>query len=174
MNDKFKAKNSSKSSIFRGVIRVVWSGMGSPYALIIVAALLFSAWQFAATLYAHPDQLAYFNLLAGDRPERFLINADLDWGQDLDRLSAELEKRGVTSLALDYNGSADPARHDLPEFETLVPGKPVTGWVAVSLFHLAWNGNGYAWLRDQDPVARVGRSINLYFIPEAPRATSEG
>ena len=38
---------------------------------------------------AHPDYIAYFNELAGTHPERILVDSDLDWGQDMNRLSAE-------------------------------------------------------------------------------------
>jgi hypothetical protein len=136
----------------------------------LALALVLAGWQFAASLYAHPDQLTYFNILAGNSPERILINADLDWGQDLDRLSAELKARGATAISIDYNGSADPARHDLPQIHILKPDEPVTGWIAVSLFHLAWFHNDYAWLLEHEPVARVGKSIDLYFIPDDGKA----
>ena len=42
----------------------------------------------------HPDYLAYFNELAGDEPERILADSDLDWGQDMLRLSARLREVG--------------------------------------------------------------------------------
>ena len=142
-------------------------------AVMALAALLV-AWQFATSLYAHPDQMAYFNALAGNHPERILINADLDWGQDLDRLSAELKERGVESLSIDYNGSADISRHGLPPYTVLKPDTPATGWIAVSLFHLAWYHEDYAWLEKFEPATRVGKSINLYFIEEEPASTEGG
>ena len=40
---------------------------------------------------AHPDYLAHFNEFAGSHPETILCESDLDWGQDLDRLSAAPE-----------------------------------------------------------------------------------
>ncbi|HSM41149.1 MAG TPA: glycosyltransferase family 39 protein [Afifellaceae bacterium] len=140
----------------------------------LAGALVMTAWQFAASVHAHPDQLVYFNLLAGRHPERILINGDLDWGQDLERLAAELRARDVTSISLDYSGSADPVRHGIAGYKALPPGRPVTGWVAVSLFQHAWNHEGYAWLADYRPVARVGKSIDLYYIPEATAGASGG
>ena len=35
------------------------------------------------TAWNHPDYLAYFNEVAGDKPEAMLIDSDLDWGQDI-------------------------------------------------------------------------------------------
>jgi hypothetical protein len=130
------------------------------------AALLLVAWQFAACLYSHPDYSSHFNMLAGKHPEHILVNADLDWGQDLERLVAELRERGVTSISLDFQGGADPSRHDIPGFKVLKPGEPVTGWVGVSLFHRVWYHEGYAWLKKYEPVTRVGKTIDLYYIPE--------
>ena len=42
------------------------------------------------SLAAHPDYLAYFNALAGDDPERIVVDSDLDWGQDIKRLGQRL------------------------------------------------------------------------------------
>ena len=54
----------------------------------LAALLLFGyAWE---SISAHPDYLAAFNPLAGSRPERIVVGSDLDWGQDLQRLSIRL------------------------------------------------------------------------------------
>ena len=37
-----------------------------------------------------PDHLAYFNVLAGAEPEHLLVDSDLDWGQDVNRVASEL------------------------------------------------------------------------------------
>ena len=56
---------------------------------VLVAAALVESWR------AHPDYLPYFNALAGNAPERFQGDSDLDWGQDLGRLSRRLRELGV-------------------------------------------------------------------------------
>lgn len=143
----------------------------------IFAGLLL--WQIVSVQLAHPHWLAWFNPPAAEAPERILNDSNLDWGQDLDRLAAELKRRGVGRLHLAYFGSAEPARHGLPPFEVLRPDERVEGWVAVSLFsarelYLRSGPVGpYAWLADHRPVARIGRSIDLYHIlsrppPDAP------
>jgi hypothetical protein len=123
---------------------------------------------------AHPDYLAYFNELAGARPERVLVDSDLDWGQDLRRLTATLQRRGIDTLSVRLFGSADLRRHDLPVFRVLPPYQPATGWIAVSELMLR-TSDRFTWLKAYEPVERVGKSIRLYHIPgeAASRASPE-
>ena len=81
---------------------------------------------------AHPDYLAYFNELAGAHPERILVDSDLDWGQDMARLAAELQRRHVPYLHMSCLYTGDDTRLGLPAWDSLEPYQPVTGWVAVS------------------------------------------
>ena len=124
------------------------------------------AWQVAILAIAYPDYLAYFNPLAGDHPERILVDSDLDWGgQDLRRLEQVLAARGVQQLWLGYKGTADLSREALPPYTLLKANQPVSGWVAITLLTLQQNQAGYAWLKHYQPVQRVGKSIDLYYIP---------
>jgi hypothetical protein len=95
------------------------------------------------------------------------VDSDLDWGgQDLRRLERVLAARGVQHLALGYKGTADLSREALPAFTALKPNQPVTGWVAITMLTLQENRAGYGWLDRYQPVQRVGKSIDLYDIPE--------
>jgi hypothetical protein len=88
------------------------------------------------------------------------------------RLVEVLRSRRVDKLALSYFGTADPIKHGLPPFTQLVPFRPTTGWVAISMFNLkaGWTSleGEYSWLEAYKPVLLVGRSIRLYYIPERP------
>jgi hypothetical protein len=122
-------------------------------------------WQLAGTWRAHPDYLPWFNELAGGRPERILVNADLDWGQDLLRLADTVEALGIDSLALAYYGSANPARH-FPRVRPMAPFERPEGWFAVSVavikgLHVP-DWTGFEWLESVEPAAHVGESIRLY------------
>ncbi|HXL97427.1 MAG TPA: phospholipid carrier-dependent glycosyltransferase [Steroidobacteraceae bacterium] len=124
------------------------------------------AWQVAILAIAYPDYLAYFNPLAGDHPERILVDSDLDWGgQDLRRLEQVLAARGVQQFWLGYKGTADLSREALPPYTLLKANQPVSGWVAITMLTLQQNQAGYAWLKHYQPVQRVGKSIELYYIP---------
>jgi 4-amino-4-deoxy-L-arabinose transferase-like glycosyltransferase len=123
-------------------------------------------WQASTLAYAYPDYLAYFNILAGEHPERILVDSDLDWGgQDLRRLERVLAARHVTQLSLGYRGTADLALEPLPAYTLLKPNQPVKGWVAISMLTLQENQAGYRWLTQYQPVQRVGESFELYDIP---------
>ena len=129
---------------------------------------LLLAWQVGEAVVAAPDYLAYFNQLVRGEPERIVVGSDLDWGQDVTRLSAVLRKSNVSRVHLAVHTSADLRKHDLPPFETMYPDEPTTGWIAISEQVQAFYCAGYQWLSAHQPVARIGTSIRLYFIPGPP------
>jgi hypothetical protein len=133
----------------------------------IVAGLLV-AWAATDSVLAHPDYLAYFNPFASRHPERVLCESDLDWGQDLYRLRDTLKARGVDQVSIRYFGTAPLDRAGLPPHRDLSPATPVSGWAAISLHALvmenAENGS-FEWLKQYQPVERVGKSIYLYRLP---------
>lgn len=81
---------------------------------------------------AHPDYLAYFNQAAGGHPERILCESDLDWGQDLHRLSQRLKAHGVDRVAVRYFGTALLEKSDLPQYRILLPDEKPDGYIAIS------------------------------------------
>lgn len=124
-----------------------------------------------------PDYLSYFNVLAGSKPEKVLVDSDLDWGQDLGRLEKFCARNNVRRLTLAYFGSADVHRLSGVEVATLEPNARVTGWVAISKTtrHLslaapgvAGTGREYTWLDAYQPVAQVGSTIDVYYIAGQP------
>ncbi len=153
-----------------------------------LALCLLLGWQAAESLRAQSDFLAYFNELAPADPSEALVKGcDLDCGQDVFRLSHELKARGVKRLSIGVCTSANMALIDLPPLDILPPGKPVTGWVAVSLRALktgqfkifrntdiepgdSYPDNALTWLEEYRPVAHVGKTILLYYIPEMASA----
>ena len=134
--------------------------------------LLAVAWFLYSSGAAHPDYLSYFNELARSRPERILCESDLDWGQDLHRLSLRLQALGVRDVKIKYAGSADLAAAGLPHYEELEPYSPATGYIAVSMRRLyledakaraqGRQSGPYAWLESYEPLERIGASILLY------------
>jgi len=68
-------------------------------------------------------------------------------------------------------------QHSLPPYFKLEPGRPVSGWIAISL-RSRESKEGYHWLKAFQPEARIGHSIDLYFIklsdlPVADRAKAK-
>jgi hypothetical protein len=122
------------------------------------------AWQVSTLASAYPDYLPYFNETVS-HPERVLVDSDLDWAQDLRRLERRLAELNVPSVSLAYQGTADLARETLPPFVRLPPRQPATGWVAITALTRAHEPAGYAWLDSYRPVERIGKTVDLYFIP---------
>lgn len=139
-----------------------------PALVARVASVALAAGAALTVVRAHPDHLAYFNLLAGSHPERVLVDSNLDWGQDLYRLRDTLEARGIRdSLHIAYFGTMSPDSVGIRNTSFLNLRRPSTGWIAVSETYLAgeWVGRAYAWLHDIPPVARIGRGMRLWYIP---------
>ena len=128
----------------------------------LLVALL--AWQLSVLWTAYPDYLPYFNEAVA-HPERVLVDSDLDWGQDLKRLEQRAAALGITRLSLAYRGTADLAREPLPPTLTLAPRRVTHGWVAVSALARTRNPADFAWLDAYPPVERIGKTIDLYYVP---------
>ncbi len=153
-----------------GALGVVclWQLKGKPSAVGVArtAVLLLVGWNLAACLYAAPDFLAYFNEAAVANPSGFLVDSDLDWGQDVKRLSHELEGLQVHEVSVMLLGNRDLSKAHLPAFRFLNPGEDPGGWIAISEYWMK-ECPGYSWL-DSSPYTRVGKSIRLYHLPPEP------
>ena len=121
-------------------------------------------WQLVTLVRTYPDYLAYFNETVR-HPERVLVDSDLDWGQDLKRLEQRLAELGATHVALGYLGTTDLGREPLPPFTVLESGRPAQGWVAITALARMRDPQAYAWLAAYRPVERIGKTIDLYWIP---------
>lgn len=146
----------------------LWRRYSSYASHGVIAALL--ALQALPLWTAYPDYLPYFNLTAGQHPEKILIDSDLDWGQDLKRLQQRLVELHVTKFGFVYRGSADVIGERLPGVWMAQPFNPATGWIAASIYarDTVAQGEAFGWLRNYQPIERIGKSIDLYFIPENP------
>lgn len=152
---------------------------GYRYIGIVLFTILLS-WQLTSSFYAHPDYLAYFNELAGKHPENIALDGDLDWGQDLKRLSNTLRIRGINEFFISYHGSHG-INFDLfnfPPRRELIPNEKVFGWIAISVYRLQLGArtppyDQFLWLKQYQPIERVGKSIWLYFIPHEKNQSSK-
>jgi len=131
-------------------------------AVAVILVLL--AWQLSTLWTAYPDYLPYFNELV-PQPQRVLVDSDLDWGQDLRRLELRAAQLRIPQLSLAYRGTADLTREPLPPFVSLAARQPTSGWVAISALARTRDPADYAWLDAYRPVERIGKSIDLYYIP---------
>jgi 4-amino-4-deoxy-L-arabinose transferase-like glycosyltransferase len=128
------------------------------------AAIL--AWQILASALAHPHYLAYFNELAWPSPSYYLVDSNLDWGQDLLRLRDVVRRERIDSLGVSLFGGADLQLLGFPPHYEVDAFTPTHGSIAVSesSYRVTRVRGGWRWLAGR-PYRRVGKSIRLYEIP---------
>ena len=162
----------------------VLAGLGAVYArrskvmLFILAPLLVLwGWGLVRT---GPYYLAYFNELAGGSANgyKFLVDSNLDWGQDIKTLSAWLNSHGSPPVVLSYFGVARPEYYGVkyaPLGTVSNVELPGTGedvcrmdrlLLAVSATNLQStyypDKHTFDWLKSRKPEFTAGYSIFLY------------
>jgi hypothetical protein len=152
------------------LVRTVESSRGTR-----LIGLGLTLWFVGSSVLAHPDYLAYFNAFAGDEPERVLVDSDLDWGQDIKRLSKRLAELGVKEVSFANLLVADlEGHHGFPRLNKRIDVlRPNPGWNAVGFTFLKANRYGLfesnpgviPWPERIPPTERVGKSILLWKIP---------
>jgi len=130
---------------------------------------------FLSAALAWPNYLAYFNTLSGGSAQghRYLLDSNLDWGQDLIGLKEFMDRQGIPILSLAYAGRVRPEIYGI-NYETF-RDNPTQEFVAISA-NLLWgrtyfvngssywpkNSEAYAPFREKEPVAVIGHSIYIY------------
>jgi len=182
------------------VLAVPGSSQPRRRALALAATGVLIAWLAWDAVTIYPHHLSFFNGLAGGaaHADRYLVDANLDWGQDLPALQAIMQARHIPFVHLGYFGSAVPDVYGIrywpapgflrfvegPESLAFNPYTPDPGWYAISRTSLRQglvltHPDLYACFRSRPPEARAGYSINLYRVdypPDLPivRAVVEG
>ena len=122
-----------------------------------------------------PFYLANFNELIGGPQNgyHYLIDSNIDWGQDLMHLNTWAKENKVQQLYLDYFGQGDPLYYlkDVHVIPWSVDKGLPQGYFAVSVTYIQTsqqNRNArftYAPLEQIAPIARIGYSIYVYSLP---------
>jgi 4-amino-4-deoxy-L-arabinose transferase-like glycosyltransferase len=140
--------------------------MQSRQVLLRRLALVVMAWQIVASALAHPHYLAYFNELATRNPSYYLVDSNLDWGQDLLHLRDVVRRERIDSLGVSLFGGADLDLLGFPPHYEVDAFTPTKGRIAISegSYRITRVRGGWRWLAGR-PYRRVGKSIRLYEIP---------
>jgi hypothetical protein len=143
---------------------------------ILVVVLCF--WYIKSSLGIYPHYLAYFNETVGgpDKGYNYLVDSNLDWGQDLKGLGIYMNKKGIQKVHLSYFGTADPQYYGinyewmpsffLPEDHYYGDNQrrdytfPDSGIVAISATNLQ---NVYF---RHNPIDKIGYSIFIYDLDQ--------
>ena len=168
--------------VFAGKVATVQWSKRRALGIGLIAVLC--VWQLVTAIRIYPHYLAYFNELAGG-PEngyKYLVDSNLDWGQDLKGLGAYLKAQGIDQVELSYFGTADPAYYGinytcLPSFGILSKDKcPIepdfqnqAGVFAISATNLQGvylnDPHTFDWLKEREPETMIGYSIFVYRVP---------
>jgi hypothetical protein len=130
------------------------------------AVLLLLIWAGAAEARIYPHHLTYFNEVAGgpDGGRWWLLDSNIDWGQDLKGLGLWMRENGIETVFLDYFGRGSPRYYGV-RTQRRFEG----GYIAVSATHLAGvyreEKTRYDFLQEVEPVAVIGNSILVYDVP---------
>jgi hypothetical protein len=168
------AAPSAWKSAQRG-LRSAWAAAVGLVCMLLVNA---SIW---------PDYLAWFNWASGgpNHGHYYLLDSNLDWGQDLIALRRYLEREGIESVDLAYFGRVPPEVYGV-RYRPL-GAQPPQRYAVVSA-NLLWgrmyiiNGDPRYWPEDKDtfaayrklrPKAVVGHTIYIFDLSEAPPKVTE-
>jgi hypothetical protein len=142
--------------------------------LTVACGALSSFWVF-------PHYLAYFNESIGGPSQgyRYLVDSNLDWGQELKDLKRFMDEHQIATVNLSYFGTDAPERYGiaytaLPSYflppdapqapNPLAPGS----WVAISATMLQGESGDAPFLREfraKTPTAVLGYGMFLYHLP---------
>jgi hypothetical protein len=152
---------------------------GRPGRPMRTAALALAALLAVESAGIYPHYLAFFNAAAGGPAHgaRYLIDSNLDWGQDLFHLKEWASAHGAPPLCLSYFGEADPAYYGI-SYRPLGPVRDeqeeqrLDCVAAISAQHLFAATDGrFRRLQRIEPVARIGYSIFIFDLRRQRAAT---
>ena len=128
----------------------------------------------AITLRLAPHYLAYFNVRDG---YRYLVDSNLDWGQNLYQLRDWMDEHDVERVYYAHYSPARPQVYGIqadflppdPRAVPFAPLDPAPGVYAIGATVLQGaytpEVNTYAWFRSHEPVARLGHALFIYRVP---------
>jgi len=150
------------------MIALYWANTG------ILVILL--GWFISSNIMTFPSYLPYFNELLGGPKEgwKYMVDSNVDWGQDLIRLKQFMDQKNIAEINVDYFGGGDLDYYLGGRWKPWgYDRKPGTGWFAISASAIQWNAlnppdkGNYHWLTDNyTPVDFVGNSILVYHVTE--------
>jgi len=146
---------------FFGLVRPQWPvWYGLPLTVICVLLA-------AESLSSGSAYLSYFNLLSGGtwRGPYYLLDSNIDWGEDLKRLKVYMDAHPAPQYCLEYFGNADQGYYGIdhagyvPRTNQPQELQSMDCMVAISvtlLYDLYEAPGSFTWLRARKPVDRVG------------------
>jgi len=175
--EKFKL---TPKDIIRTIKTTIFVCLKTYFKYLILFILLF--WYAFGTIKVYPNFLAYFNEAVGGASNgyQYVTDSNLDWGQDLKRLTQFVEENKINKIYLNYFGGGLGKYYLGEKFQDWWGDRnpadlPPNSWLAVSATFLqgcrALPAPGfnqktdcYNWLNQYEPVTVIGHSIFVYYI----------
>lgn len=120
----------------------------------------------------YPHYLAFFNAASGgpSNGPKYLVDSNIDWGQDVKKLRSWLAGRGAKEACMSYFGNTGVEFYGihmlyLPAAWETDARRDLDCWAAISvttLMDVYMQPGRSAWLRKLEPAAKVGYSIYVY------------
>jgi hypothetical protein len=149
---------------------------------VIAFVIILLIWYVSTSLMIFPHYLTFFNWSVGgaENGYKYVVDSNLDWGQDFRRLEKWIEEEKIDKIYLDYFGGANPEYY-LGEKYVRWDGKnppeefPRGNYIAISASQIQ-GGRGiaapdydqptdfYMWLNDEKLVKTIGNSIFVYYV----------
>jgi hypothetical protein len=147
-----------------------FNGKGRTLLWVVLAALIL--WFTASSFSIYPHYLAYFNELVGgsDKGYKYLVDSNLDWGQDLKGLKKYMDDNDIGKIKLAYFGTAGPNYYRI-SYRKVTEGEMhryTPGIYAISATELqnalVEDKNRFSWIKKYKPKDKIGYSIFIYEI----------
>lgn len=136
-------------------------------------------WYIGEFVSVYPSYLSYFNEFAGGPSggHNYVVDSNLDWGQDLWRLGDFVKQNNIKKIYLDYFGWAEQSFYLGDAFQWMHAGQypnkaqfladnPSGGWLGVSASYYQEStvdpAKPYSWLGK--PTVVIGNSIFVWHI----------
>jgi hypothetical protein len=150
-------------------VDLLWSVERSRWLLRRLAVPLLIVVQVVSAMSIAPQYLAYFTPVVGAaRGWQFLVDSNVDWGQDLGRLKEALTQVKARRVLLAYFGTASPEAYGIvcdrwAPGTTSAPADYDVFAISVTLLQGVYvDDDPFHALRAIRPIARAGYSIFLY------------
>ena len=176
---KIPWKKIRKQNDLFAKMKVLFIEASKTYFKYVVLIVLIG-WYLIASIMAYPHYLAYFNESVGGAKNghNYVLDSNLDWGQDLKRLTQWVNDNNIDNIHVHYFGGADPKYYlgekYWPWWGDRNPADIKAGqWLAVSAT-LLQEGRGkatagfdkitdyYLWLDKHNLITTIGHSIFVY------------
>lgn len=164
-------------SVFIAISGATEHGVRNKQHVLRTAYSVLLAWLALGTVLISPHYLAYFNVPDG---YRYLVDSNLDWGQNLWQLREWMEVNAVERV---YYAHFSPARPEVygirvdmlppsPRAVPFTPLDPAPGVYAIGATVLQGvytpDVNTYAWFRAHEPLVRLGNALFVYRVEPRP------